>query len=152
VRCVFPILGVVLAAQTVLAQDEAKPKVIAPWQTPCGEELVKANFELRNKEYVSGKLTDPAGAPLKDSKVVLRKLNDKGEFADYRVALTNSDGHFELKLVEPGKYRFLPGPNRGWTQPKSISCNHESKGSDCELNLVVALNATDQPFAGCPIR
>ncbi len=133
------------------AQDEVKPRVIEPWQIPCGEELVRANLELRSRGRVFGRLTDPSGAPLKDSGVLLRRQSEKGKLVDYGSTSTDKGGRFDLKLVEPGKYRFLPGPNRGWKQPKIVSCDHGSKG-DCELNVVVALNPTDQPFAGCPIQ
>jgi hypothetical protein len=151
---IFVLLGGALAQHEVKPRmEEVKPQVIEPWQIPCGEELVSTNFELRGKRHVFGRLTDPTGALLKDSRVLLKRQSDKGKFADYRSTLTDKEGRFELKLVESGKYRFLPGPNRGWKQPKSVSCKPEGEGEgDCELNLVVALNPTDQPFAGCPIQ
>jgi len=131
--------------------EEVNPQIIEPWQVPCNEEVVTANLELKSKEHVFGRLTDPSGAPLGESRVLLRRQNEKRKFVGYRDALTDKDGRFDLKLVELGKYRFLPGPNRGWRQPKNVLCSHEFK-SDCELNLVLELNPTDQPFNGCPIQ
>ena len=140
------------------AQDEVrprkegiKPQVIEPWQIPCNEEAIAANFELKSKQHLVGRLTDPSGAPMKESRVLLRKQSKKGKFVDYRSTLTDKGGGFDLKLVESGKYRFLPGPNRGWKQPNIVLCDHQSRG-DCELNVVVALNPSDQSFAGCPIQ
>ena len=124
-------------------------KVISPWEIPCSEETVKANLELTSKTRVEGQLKDPAGAPLVDSRVLLRVADAKGKFVPYRTVTTNKEGRFELGVVDGGNYRFLPAPNRGFKQPKEVRCY---EGRDCELTLVLQLNPTDQPFAGCPIR
>jgi hypothetical protein len=130
---------------------EIKPQIREPWQIPCKEETVQPNLEMKTKQLVSGHLKDPSGAVFENSKVLLRRQDGTGRFVDYRSVVTDKDGRFDLKEVEPGKYRFLPGPNRGWKQPKNVSCSNGSK-RDCELNLVIDVNPTDQPFAGCPIQ
>ena len=89
------------------------------------------------------------GAAIQDSKVTLRKQDDKRKFVDYRTVMTDKNGRFDLKLVDSGKYRFLPAPNRAWRQPKEVVCD---SSQDCEVNLTLEQNPTDLPFAGCPIR
>ena len=136
--------SIFLIASFAIAQ-----KVISPWEIPCSEETVKANLELTIKARVEGQLKDASGAPLVDSDVLLRAAGAKGKFLPYRTATTNKDGRFELGVVDAGNYRFLPAPNRGFKQPKEVKCY---EGRDCELDLVLQLNPTDQPFAGCPIQ
>jgi hypothetical protein len=138
-----------IIAILVLLSALSAQTVIQTWEMPCNEEVVEPNFETKIRQHTFGRLIDPVGAPLQESKVVLRKKTEKGKFVDYRNVLTDKDGHFDLSVVEPGEYRFLPAPNRGWKQPKSVSCRGES---ECKVNLVVELNPTDQPYAGCPIQ
>jgi hypothetical protein len=138
ISCIF-VLAVECGAQTV----------ITPSQIPCSEEHVQPNFELKIRQHVSGELLDPTGAVFQDSVVILRKQDDKGRFADYRRVTTDETGHFDLKFVDPGKYRFLPARNRGWRQPKEVVCE---TSRECEIRLTLELNPTDEPFAGCPIR
>jgi len=138
-----------IVAIVVLLCASSAQVVTQPWNIPCKEEIAQPNLEVKIREHVFGQLKDPTGAAFENSKVVLRKKNGQGKFVGYRSVLTDKDGHFDLKVVESGEYRFLPGPNRGWKQPKRIACTGES---ECKLNLVLDLNPTDQPFAGCPIQ
>jgi hypothetical protein len=133
----------------VLLCASSAQEVIQPWQIPCREEIVQPNLVVNSRQHIFGRLKDSSGAPLENSKVLLRKLTEKDKFVDYRSGSTDKNGRFDLKLVERGRYRFLPAPNRGWRQPESVVCSRES---DCELRLVVALNSSDQPFAGCPLQ
>jgi len=116
---------------------------------PCPEENLQPNLTLKKNVHVCGVLKDPTGAAFETSKVLLGKQTQKGKFVEYRSALSDKDGHFDLKIVEPGKYRLLPGPNRGWKQPKGINCGELS---DCEIKLVLEPNPTDMPFAQCPVQ
>jgi hypothetical protein len=134
----------------VLLTTSSAQKVVQPWQIPCREEVVQPNLDVKSSQHVFGQLRDPTGAPFQDSRVLLRKQTEKERFVEYRNVLTDKDGHFDLRVVEPGRYRLLPGPNRGWKQPLSVTCG--GSVSECELKLVVAINPTDQPFAGCPIQ
>ena len=122
-------------------------KAIAPSEIPCSDETVKPNLELANKTGVAGQLKDAAGAPFADSKVLLRMA--KAKFVPYRTVSTNKEGGFDFGVVDAGKYRFLPAPNRGFKQPKEATCY---EGRDCELNLILQATPSDQPFAGCPIQ
>jgi len=99
-----------------------KPTVVMPWEIPCNEEIVKSNFEARTQQHVTGQLSDQARAPIQDWRVILRKEDEKGKFIDYREVLTDKTGRFDLGLVEEGKYRFLPGPNRAFVTPKEVTC------------------------------
>jgi hypothetical protein len=132
----------------VLLSASLAQEVVQPWQIPCREEGVQANLDVKSRHRVFGQLKDPTGAPFQDSTVLLRKQTEKGKFVEYRSVLTDKDGRFDLKTVGPGEYRLLPGPNRGWKQPKSVACGDKS---ECELKLILELNP-DQPFAGCPIQ
>jgi hypothetical protein len=139
----FPaLIGVLVVLSFAQEAKEAR-------QIPCSEELVKANFELKTPSHVFGELKDPTGAAFQGSKVILKKQGDKGSFTDYRSVTTDKAGRFDLKLVDPGKYRFLPSPNRGWKQPADVGCESSPV---CEIKLALELNPTDQPYAGCPIR
>jgi hypothetical protein len=94
--------GVFLVACCAFAQ-----KVIQPGQVPCGEETVRPNLQLRESHRFSGELKDQSGAPFSGSNIILRKIDAKGKFVEYRTATTDKDGHFDLGTVEAGKYRFL---------------------------------------------
>jgi hypothetical protein len=123
--------------------------VVDPSVTPCKKESLRPNLEVKVRKHILGQVNDATGAAFQGSKVLLRKLGKQGEFVEYRSAVTDTNGRFDLKSVEPGTYRFLPAPNRGWRQPREVACN-ESR--ECDIKLVLELNSTDQPFAQCPIR
>jgi protocatechuate 3,4-dioxygenase beta subunit len=133
----------------VLASAAWTQTVVHPSQVPCADEEVQSNLQVKTARHISGELKDPTGAPFADSKVELRLAGSNKKFVTYRKTATDKLGHFDLGEVEPGKYRFLAAPNRGWKQPKEISCGRQPH---CELSLVLELNATDQPYAGCPIQ
>ena len=138
-----------MVAILVLLAASSGQVIVQPSQIPCAEEVVQPNLDVKSRQRIFGQLKEPTGAAFEDSKVLLRKQTEKGKFVDYRSTLTDKDGRFDLKLVEPGRYRLLPAPNRGWKQPRRIACSGES---ECEVNMVLELNPTDQPFAGCPIQ
>jgi hypothetical protein len=124
-------------------------KVVRPDQISCSEEIVRSNLELKERTLVSGVLRDPTGAPFADSPVVLKVADNKGKFVSYRAVATDKDGRFDLGVVDAGKYRFLPAPNRGFKQPTKLGC---AEGHGCEMSLVLQVSPTDQPFVGCPIQ
>ena len=125
------------------------PVVVMPWEIPCKDEIVKSNFEERIRQHVTGQLSEQTRAPIQDWKVILRKEDENGEFIGYREVLTDKTGRFDLGLVEEGKYRFLQGLNRAFVTPKEITCG---EAPACDLNLVLQVSWTDQPFGGCPVR
>jgi hypothetical protein len=133
----------------VVSAPAIAQEVKEPWQTPCKNEIVRPNLDLEMRQHISGELKDRTGAPFQDSKVILRRLSDKGSFVDYRSVNTEKSGKFDLKLVDPGKYRFLPAPNRGFKQPNDVQCGDSG---DCEIKLVLEISPTDQEFTGCPVR
>jgi hypothetical protein len=90
---------------------------------------------------------DVAGAAVATSKVTLRKQGGKGEFTDYRAVETDKEGKFEL--VEGGKYRFLPVPNRGFKLPNEVKCGDSA---DCEIRLTLEASPSDQVFGRCPVK
>jgi hypothetical protein len=126
-----------------------RPEVAMPWEIPCSEEIVKSNFDVRSQQHVTGELSDQSGAPFKDSKVILRKEDEKGQFIDYRTVPTDKTGRFDLGVVDGGKYRFLPGPNRGFVIPNEVAC---AERPNCDLKLVLQASWSDQSFGGCPIQ
>jgi hypothetical protein len=138
-----------VAVMLILSSVALAQKVMRPDQVPCSEEIVRSNFELKEKLNTSGELTDTPSAPLSNSKILLNVDDTKGKFVPYRSVVTDKDGHFDFGLVDAGRYRFLAAPNRGWKQPRKVTCTGEHA---CEINLVLEVNPTDQEFAGCPIR
>ena len=145
VRNVWEILAVLFILGTASFGQVAKET----GQIPCSDELVRPNLELKGAQHIFGDVKDQTGAPFRESKIILRKEDSKGRFVDYRSVQTDKNGHFDLKLVEQGRYRFLPGPNRGWRQPETIEC---SDSKDCEMKLTLDVSPTDQIYAGCAIR
>jgi hypothetical protein len=124
-------------------------KMVTPADVPCSTEIVTPNLEMKEKTHLSGELKDATGAPFADSQVTLRMFVAKYKTVLSRTVSTDKAGRFDLGLVDTGKYRFLPAANRGFKQPKKVVCNG---GHDCEISLVLEVNPTDQPFAGCPIQ
>jgi hypothetical protein len=133
----------------ILVSSMSSQVVIEPWQIPCREELVKPNLEVVVRQRITGVLKDATGAAFEKSVVILRKQNSDGKLVDYRTVVTDTNGEFDLKIGEPGQYRFLPAPNRGWKQPARFTCGGTL---NCQIKLTLEVNPTDQPFAGCPIR
>ena len=140
-RTIFAILVLSVAG---LAQG-----IMEPWQIPCKQEAVTPNLLMKTNQRIFGQLKDASGAPFEKSKVLLRKQTTKGDFVDYRTAVTDSAGRFDLRVVELGKYRFLPAPNRGFKQPRQLMC---PEGRECEINLVLQVGSTDESLAGCPVQ
>ena len=138
-----------LLAILILVSSMSSQVVIEPWQILCREELVKPNLEIIVRQRITGVLKDVTGVAFEKSVVILRKQNSDGNLVDYRTVVTNANGEFDLKIVDPGQYRFLPAPNRGWKQPSRVTCGGTP---ECQIKLVLELNPTDHPFAGCPIR
>jgi hypothetical protein len=137
-----------VAAMFVLIAAAASQTVVEPRQIPCKNETVKANFELRAQRHVLGELKDQTAGPFQDSRVILRK-RDKGKFVEHRTVNTDKQGRFDLKVVDAGEYRFLPAPNRGFKQPKEVTCGY---GPDCEIRVVLEVSPSDQEFGGCPVQ
>jgi hypothetical protein len=138
-----------IVAILVLVSSAGSQVVIEPSQISCREELVKPNLEVTVRQRITGELKDATGAAFSKSAVVLRKQDAQGKFFDYRRVVTRTNGEFDLRTVEPGQYRFLPAPNRGWKQPSGVTCRETP---ECRIKLVLEINPTDQRFAGCPIR
>jgi 5-hydroxyisourate hydrolase-like protein (transthyretin family) len=111
-------------------------------------ERVLPNLELRQRTEVRGNIRDQAGAPLKNSKVELRRYLSESQQQTVKVVHTNKNGVFELGQVQSGKYRLLASPTRAFKQPEHLKC--DEKG--CSLSIVLEANATDQPDSVCPIR
>ena len=144
----------IVSAMVLFANAAFAQMVVRPEQIPCSEEVVRSNFELKGKIHVSGEWKDLSGAQFVNWKIVLKRADEKEKFVLYRANSTNAnstnkDGHFDLGVGDVGRYRFLLAPNRGFKQPVRGLCR---EGRDCEINLVLQANPTDQPFAGCPIQ
>ena len=118
-------------------------------ETPCNDEIVKANFELNARKRVFGELKDQTGAVFQNSKVSLRKQGRSGGFTEYRTVETDKEGRFDLKSVDGGRYRFLPAPNRGFRQPNAVECGDSV---ECEIKLTLQVSPTDQEFGACPVQ
>ena len=104
----------IVAAVVLFASAAFTQMVIGPEQIPCREEVVRSNFELKGKIQVAGDLKDSSGAQFVNSKIVLKRADEKEKFLLYRPISTNKDGHFDLGVGDVGRYRFLLAPNRGF--------------------------------------
>jgi hypothetical protein len=109
---------------------------------------LRPNLQLQQATHITARVTDTPGAPLKRSLVELREYISLRRQVTVKTITTDDDGRFDLGTVQKGKYRLLPSPTRAWKQPTKLECASES----CELNIVLVINPTDLPDAGCPIR
>ena len=131
-----------------LALGVASAQVVVD-RMPCDAEHIKPNFEVDVETRVRGRLTDQTGAPFSRSRIKLRKYRTEQEQTGFLSADTDADGNFDLGTVQPGKFRLVAAPHRGFAQPERLRC---VKHPDCMLNIVLKVNGTDLPFAHCPIR
>ena len=99
-RCVFPILGVVLAAQTVLAQEKK------PWSVDqiCGRvDYVKRIPEKKHPNNFSENRKSLKGVPLE-----LYEAGDSSPCCDglkmVGSVVSGKRGEFEFKAEKPGHY------------------------------------------------
>jgi hypothetical protein len=113
------------AAIPTLSLVASAQTVVMPWEIPCAEETVRVE----------------SGA--------LRRYNTKSKFVAYRMITTDKEGHFDFGLVDRGEYQFLPAPSGARKQPSEVTC---PGNRDCEINLVLQVNPSDQPFASSPIQ
>ena len=137
----------IVAAMVLFASAAFAQMVIGPEQIPCSEEVVPSNFAANGKIHLE--LKDSSGAQFVNSKMVLKRADEKEKFVLYRPISTNKDGHFDLGVGDVGRYRSRLAPNRGFKQPVRVLCR---EGRHCEIKLLLQANPTDQPFVGCPIQ
>jgi hypothetical protein len=137
----------IVAAMVLFASAAFAQMVIGPEQIPCSEEVVRSDFAANGKIHLE--LKDSSGAQFVNSKMVLKRADEKEKLVLYRPISTNKDGHFDLGVGDVGRYRFRLAPNRGFKQPVRALCR---EGRHCEIKLLLQANPTDQPFAGCPIQ
>jgi hypothetical protein len=117
--------------------------------TNCSSEELPPNLILRMPMTISGKVKDESGAPFQNSQIVLRIVSAIPLQPGYLFAKTDDEGVFSFDESEPGEYRLLASPNRGFAQPAKLDC-YERR--DCNLEIVLKANSTDPPYAGCPVR
>lgn len=136
-------LSTALAAQLVTVPDEPDPDY-------CLEvEHIRANLHVPSPANVVGRILDQTGAPLKDSRVELRRYVSEREQISTKAVNTDADGKFELGTVTKGDYRLLASPSRAFKQPEELWCSSEAK---CFLEIRLQANPSDLPDSQCPIR
>jgi hypothetical protein len=114
----------------------------------CNSERVRPNLELQHQTRVSGRVTDIAGVPFKNSRVELRRYNSECKQVTITVSTTDDKGDFDLGQVEKGEYRLLASPTRIFKQPEELHCPRK----ECKLTIALQANPTDLPESGCPIQ
>jgi hypothetical protein len=115
----------------------------------CRSEVLLPNLILRKPTTVRGKVKDETGAPFKNSQVVLKKTSAIPLQPAYLFTNTDADGAFGFDESEPGEYRLLASPSRGFAQPAKLDCYERP---DCNLEIILKANGTDRPYASCPVR
>jgi hypothetical protein len=117
-------------------------------------ETIRPNLALSASVHILGRIfiaavgLTPDTAPLKNSRVELRKYISQRKQTTVKVTTTDEKGYFDMGTVEAGKYRFLASPDRSCQQPTSLKCT----SGKCELNIGLQMNATDMPISVCPVR
>jgi hypothetical protein len=112
-------------------------------------ETIVPNLRLIKAAHVKGSIVDKVNAPLKNSRVELRRYISQREQAPIKTVTTDDAGGFDLGTIRAGKYRLLASPTRAFNQPSDLKCND---GSQCDLKIVLQIKDTDQPDSICPIR
>jgi hypothetical protein len=113
----------------------------------CNREKVEPNLILRQPTQMNGRVTDIEGVPLKKSQVELLGYVSKEKTVRLKTVTTYDNGNFDLGTIEKGEYRLLASPNRIFQQPPKVVCPEK----DCQLNIALQVNATDQPESACPL-
>jgi hypothetical protein len=114
----------------------------------AGVEPLRPNLVLTADTNVRGRVTDQTTAPLKNSRIELRRFISPAKQVAVQQSSTDADGKFDLGMVRKGQYRLLLSPHRGFKQPEKLECgSHE-----CGLDTILIANPTDQLAANCPIR
>jgi hypothetical protein len=111
-------------------------------------EPLRPNLVLTADTNVQGRVTDQTTAPLKNSRIELRRFISAAKQVAIKQSSTDADGKFALGIVKKGQYRLLLSPHRGFKQPEKLEC----ASHDCALNTTLIANPTDQLAASCPIR
>jgi hypothetical protein len=106
------------------------------------------NVEVFNFSLLEGCKTSPTQS-VANSPVELRKYISERKQLFVRVVSTGGDGHFDLGMVEPGKYRLLASPDRLFKQPPTLTCQ---TGDTCKLDIMLEVTPTDTSTYLCPIR
>ncbi len=112
-------------------------------------EKILPNLEVHNQVHIVGTIQDQTTAPLTSSRVELRRYVSQRKQLSVRIVATDNNGHFDLGIVKPGKYRLLASPHREFKQPSALQCQD---GGLCELKITLISNPTDMPESRCPIR
>jgi hypothetical protein len=97
---------------------------------------------------MNGRVTDIEGVPLKKSQVELLGYVSKEKTVRLKTVTTDDNGNFDLGTIEKGEHRLLALPNRIFQQPPKVECPEKN----CQLNIALQVNATDQPESACPFR
>ena len=117
-------------------------------------ETIRPNLVLSESVHILGRIfvaaegLTPDTAPLKNSRVELRKYISQRKQTTVKVVTTDEKGYFDMGTEEAGKYRFLASPDRSCQQPPSLKC----PSGKCELTIGLQMNATDMPDSICPVR
>jgi len=115
----------------------------------CGSELLPPSLILGVHTIISGQVKDETGAPFKYLEIELKKLSDSVLQPARLDTKTDADGLFKFDEAEPGMYRLLASPNRGFAPPEKLDCY---AARNCKLAIVLKTNPTDQPYASCPVQ
>jgi hypothetical protein len=136
------LIGLLLISTQVVQTGHPSPNY-------CSQiEHIRPNLDIAQPAQVRGTITDGQGAPLKNSRVELRKYISEKKQTSFVVVKTDTAGHYDLGTVPAGRYRLLGSATRAFKQPETLKCS----SVDCELNITLQVNATDQPDSICPVR
>jgi 5-hydroxyisourate hydrolase-like protein (transthyretin family) len=115
----------------------------------CDSEKVTANLVLETPTVITGLVKDETSAPFENSDIRLTKLDGSIVQSPQLETKTDEKGRFQFEEAEPGTYRLLASPNRGFAQPDKVNCYQRPR---CNLEIVLKVNPSEQPYAGCPVK
>jgi hypothetical protein len=111
-------------------------------------EKLQPNLTLKVATHVYGNLVDETSAPFENSPIELRTYISQSQQQVVKRISTDVKGNFDLGTIEPGKYRLLLSPSRGFAQPNKLVCSSK----ECVLHVIVKANLSDLIAGPCPIR
>jgi 5-hydroxyisourate hydrolase-like protein (transthyretin family) len=110
---------------------------------------VSPNLHVSGATRLTGRIFDGMGAPIRHSRIEVRRYVSGPGQKPIRTVKTNAEGRFNLDTVSEGEYRLIASPTRAFYQPDEMWC---SSGTACFLDMTLQPNPNKSRDSLCPIK